>query len=85
MVFVASPKYGQFWMDDISWLCIYGNISCNGKLSSGTSADVRHPENYEKGYLTFHKVCMQLVREDCLEKDLEQYSSEIGICAGSSE
>ncbi len=84
LIFVASPKYGQF-MDDISGLCIYGNFSCLGKLSAGTSCNLAAIRKSMKRVIRHCKDCMQLDVEDCLAEGLEQLYSKTGICAGSTE
>lgn len=79
LVFVASPKYGQFaWMiflgcafmgiflamESIVWnVCRYGGI-----------------RKIMKRVIRHCKVCMQLVREDCLEKDLEAVFRNWDLC-----
>ena len=80
LVFVASPKYGQFaWMIFLG--CAFMGIFLAMESYRLERLQIwRHPENYEKGYQTLQRVCMQLVREDCLEKDLEAVFRNWDLC-----
>lgn len=73
LVFVASPKYGQFaWMVCLG--CAFMGIFLAMESYRLERLQIwQHPEKYEKGYQTLQG-CMQSDQEDCLAGDLEAVS-----------
>lgn len=84
LVFVASPKYGQFaWMIFLG--CAFMGIFLAMESYRLERLQIwRHPENYEKGYQTLQRSVCNWFGRIVWKRIWKQYS-EIGICAGSPE
>ncbi len=79
LVFVASPKYGQFVWMAVSGVGFMGIFLAMESYRLERLAIWRNPEKYEKD-IRHCKDCMQLEVEDCLEKGLEAVFKNWDFC-----